>query len=527
MRRAALTTLLVALVLTAALATTAEAATTRSLCARSAVLRDSPKGFVIARLRPSPALARAAPQRQPPLGARRHPRRPRRLASRQEPLPCLSCEHAPATTSRSSPRSGRGDEAAFGQIFARHHDVLLRYARRVLGRSSEHAEDVVQEAMFRASRALRRDERHIELRPWLFRLVRNCALDELARVRTDSVALDDADEWGMLHAPAATQPEVASEQRGKVRDLLGDISGLPAPQRHALLRREVDGISHAALAAELGVSEQATKNLVHRARMNLVKHEEARSTDCQDVRLALLEAHDEGRRASAATYRHVATCRACRTFRAGLKDTSRAVAMLVPGPLLLIAIGVVAGKVGAAGAKAAMLKTGATAAAGRCPGRGRRGRRARGLRAGRPRAAVRAEPGAAGGGRGEGRAAADAARAVIRRAVRFGAGAPRATTVTLACPAGLRVAELLALRGAAAATRPARSRAGASTARVSSRRSRGTVSTRVSVLCKAPDARRLDRRKLAAERRDRGGQADRCSSASRAASCSCALAVPP
>ena len=50
MRRAAVTTLLVAFVLTAALATTAEAATKRNLCARSAVLRDAPKGFVIARL---------------------------------------------------------------------------------------------------------------------------------------------------------------------------------------------------------------------------------------------------------------------------------------------------------------------------------------------------------------------------------------------------------------------------------------------------------------------------------------------
>ena len=218
--------------------------------------------------------------------------------------------------------------------------------------------------MLRASRALRRDERHIELRPWLFRLVRNCALDELARVRTDSVALDDADDWGMLRAPAAMQPEAASEQRGKIRNLLVDISSLPVPQRHALLRREVDGISHAALAAELGVSEQATKNLVHRARTNLVKHEEARSTDCQDVRVALLKGHDEGRRASAAAYRHVATCRTCRSFRAGLKDTSRAVAMLAPAPLLLVAIGLLAGKVGAAGAKGAMLKTGATAAAG-------------------------------------------------------------------------------------------------------------------------------------------------------------------
>lgn len=52
MRRAALTALLLALVLTATVATTAEARTTRSLCARTAVLLDSPPpdGFVIARL---------------------------------------------------------------------------------------------------------------------------------------------------------------------------------------------------------------------------------------------------------------------------------------------------------------------------------------------------------------------------------------------------------------------------------------------------------------------------------------------
>ncbi len=341
-----------------------------------------------------------------------------------------------------------GDDAAFARIFERHHDALLRYARRVLSRSSDHAEDVVQEAMLRASRALRRDERHIELRPWLFRLVRNCALDELARVRTDSVALDDADDWGMLRAPATTQPEVASEQRGKVRDLLGDISGLPAPQRHALLRREVDGISHAALARELGVSEQATKNLVHRARANLVKHEEARSTDCHDVRLALLEAHDEGRRATAAAYRHVATCRGCRTFRAGLKDTSRAVALLVPAPLLLVAVGLVAGKVGAASAKAAMVKTGATAAAGAVLATGVLVGGLEVFGPGDP-APQSAQSLALPKGRVVQGAPLPRGTAMIRQVVRVPAGARRAA-VTMSCPAGMRVADLLSTGGASA-----------------------------------------------------------------------------
>ncbi len=381
-----------------------------------------------------------------------------------------------------------GDDAAFGQIFARHHAVLLRYATRTLGRSSEHAEDVVQEAMFRASRALRRDERHIELRPWLFRLVRNCALDELARVRTDGVALHDADDWGLLRAPDATQPEAASEQRGKLRDLLGDISALPPPQRHALLRREVDGISHSALAGELGVSEQATKNLVHRARANLVKHEAARSTDCQDVRLALLEAHDEGRRASAAAYRHVAACRGCRTFRSALKDTSRAVAMLVPAPLILIAIGVLAGKVGAVGAKGAMLKTGATAAAGTALATGLAVGALEVFGPGDPAPQSATSLALAKGHLAKG-APLPPGTAMISRTVHVASGSPGSTIVTMPCPPGLRVADLLALPGASAAYAPETIPGTSRSARVHVQPRPGAGSTRVSLLCKAPDAR--------------------------------------
>ena len=385
----------------------------------------------------------------------------------------------------------RGDDAAFARIFARHHDALLRYARRVLGRSSEHAEDVVQEAMLRASRALRRDERHIELRPWLFRLVRNCALDELARVRTDSVALDDADDWGMLRASDATQPEAATEQRGKIRDLLVDISSLPAPQRHALLRREVDGISHAALAGELGVSEQATKNLVHRARANLIKHEEARSTDCHDVRVALLEGHDEGRRASAATYRHVATCRACRSFRAGLKDTSRAAAMLVPAPLLLVAIGLVAGKFGAAGAKGAMLKTAATAGAGAALAAGVVVGGLEVFGPGEPAPQSAKSIALVQGGVAKG-APLPPGTSVVRRSLQFDAAArrsPGVSTVTLPCPPGLRVADLLSRRGASAFYARETIVGWSRTARVVVKPLPGTAATQVGILCKAPDAR--------------------------------------
>jgi RNA polymerase sigma factor (sigma-70 family) len=377
-----------------------------------------------------------------------------------------------------------GDDAAFTQIHERHHAALERYARKILGRSGEHAEDVVQEAMLRASRALRRDDRHIELRPWLYRLTRNTSLDELARVRTDSVDLDDAEAWGVLRAPESSEPEAVVERRGRVRDLLGDMASLPAQQRHALLRREVDGVSHAALAVELGVSPQATKNLVHRARTNLVKQQAARSRDCDAVRADLLEAHDEGHRASAANYRHLASCADCRGFRGGLRDTRRAAAILMPAPLMVVAFGLLTGKAAAATAKGAMVKTAATAAAGVAITAGAVGVGVQVFKAGDPApqaAKSRALPSgsvAKGGALPKG-------TAIVRQSVSLTAGG---STVALACPPGLRVADLIGARGASASYAPGTVVGLSRSARVvvEPRASAGATG-QVTMLCKAPD----------------------------------------
>ena len=77
----------------------------------------------------------------------------------------------------------------------------------------DQVEDVVQEALWRAHRALQRDTRVLELRPWLYRLTRNCCLDERARVRTDAVELERA--AGL--ADRADGPAATVERRGALR----------------------------------------------------------------------------------------------------------------------------------------------------------------------------------------------------------------------------------------------------------------------------------------------------------------------
>jgi RNA polymerase sigma factor (sigma-70 family) len=386
----------------------------------------------------------------------------------------------------------RGDDKAFDAIYDRYRPMLLRYARRVLGANGEHAEDVVQEGMWRAARALRRDERHIELKPWLFRLVRNTALDELARVRTDSVDLDTVDAAGALRAPDHSQPEQAHERRTSIREVLGDIAALSEQQRHALIRREVDGLSHAQLAVELGLTEQASKNLVFRARTNLVKHRDARTYSHEEVQRDLLTAHDEQRRASAATYRHLATCKECRDFRAALRGSRKAMALLSPGPLLLAGgLAFFGVKAASATAKGTLVKAGATATAGVATVGAVGVIGVQVFAAGDP-APQQVDSRAVPGGTVQTGQPLPRGTAVVRGTVELRPGGARTQAVALPCPTGLHTADLLPSAGApVTATYAPGSTVGADTVGrlVVTPRDEITRATRVRVgiLCKRPD----------------------------------------
>src|SRR6185312_6958695 len=109
-----------------------------------------------------------------------------------------------------------------------------------LGARRDQAEDVVQEAFVRALRALRRDDRPMRLSAWLYTLVRNCCLDELARRHQTSVTLDAPAAQEAL-IDAAASPEAVAELRAGLRGMLEEIAALPHEQRHALVRHEVDG----------------------------------------------------------------------------------------------------------------------------------------------------------------------------------------------------------------------------------------------------------------------------------------------
>lgn len=158
-----------------------------------------------------------------------------------------------------------GDDGPFDEIHRRYRAPLLAFARRMLGATGRDAEDVVQDALIRAYRALRVTDRPLALRPWLYMIVRNRALDEL-RSPQRAGAFDD--ELALDAVPTEDAARCA-EQRDEMRELVAEIARLPERQRMALVLREFDGCSHVETAERLHTTVPATKSLIIRARSNL------------------------------------------------------------------------------------------------------------------------------------------------------------------------------------------------------------------------------------------------------------------
>lgn len=153
-----------------------------------------------------------------------------------------------------------GYESAFEEIFRRYGAALRSYAASIV--TAQRADDVTQDAFTKAYLALRGTDKEIQLRPWLYRIVRNTALTNIRDEPSPGSELDGTYAGGIA-------PEELAEQREEIKRLLAGLRKLPEPQRAAIVMRELEGLSHEQIAASLGLSGGAVRQSIYRARRAL------------------------------------------------------------------------------------------------------------------------------------------------------------------------------------------------------------------------------------------------------------------
>ena len=144
-----------------------------------------------------------------------------------------------------------GDEQAFAAIVERYRAPLLRYCRGFLPPAAAEdaaAADVHQRV--RGAVARRRARVPAALRPWLYRIAHNAALNV---ARDPQAGLDELPEG----LDGVERPdEVVAAARAASRRVIGAVSALPPKQRQVIVRHALDGDSHERIATDLGMQRR-------------------------------------------------------------------------------------------------------------------------------------------------------------------------------------------------------------------------------------------------------------------------------
>jgi RNA polymerase sigma-70 factor (ECF subfamily) len=240
-----------------------------------------------------------------------------------------------------------GDRRALERLLERHQGAVYRFGMKMCG-EQEDAKDVLQETLFAAARTLPDFRGASSVSTWLYTIARSFCLkkrrtSKFAPERIESLEAQAEASTQVPDPARSPEEDAAARQTRKV--LEEAIAELDPMYREVLVLRDVEGLPAAEVAEILGLTVEAVKSRLHRARV-AVRERVAPAlapsaaaqpgAGCQDV-VTIFSRRLEGEidsNACAELEEHLKGCASCRgrcdSLRATLTLCRKAGAAQVP-----------------------------------------------------------------------------------------------------------------------------------------------------------------------------------------------------
>jgi RNA polymerase sigma-70 factor (ECF subfamily) len=229
-----------------------------------------------------------------------------------------------------------GDRAALERLLERHQAQVYRFGMKMC-RDPEDAKEVLQETLFAMARGVRDFRGASSISTWLYSIARGFCIKKRRKrkhgpAEERSLETDLGGEAALLADGARSADDVIAGKEIE-QALERALDALEPMYREVLVLRDVEGLTAPEAAEVLGISAQAVKSRLHRARLSVRAHvapllgvtaeATAAPGTCPDV-LTLFSRHLEGEidaRSCAEMERHLEACPRCKGACDSLKRT--------------------------------------------------------------------------------------------------------------------------------------------------------------------------------------------------------------
>jgi len=227
----------------------------------------------------------------------------------------------------------KGDNAALERLLLRHQSQIYRFGMKMCG-NPEDAKDVLQDSLLAMARSVRNFRGESSFSTWLYSIARSFCVKKHRKSKfapeERSLDTDAGPEIARLE-DSGRRPDAAVAALEIQEVIENAIRKLEPDHREVLILRDVEGLTAAEVGDVLGISVEAVKSRLHRARVavrealapHLGAPSEAPSADCPDI-VTIFSGHlegDIGPDLCARMEEHLERCGRCRGTCDSLKRT--------------------------------------------------------------------------------------------------------------------------------------------------------------------------------------------------------------